>query len=455
MKTSGLIRTILLAGTISLTLASCGGGGGGGGEAPSSENNTSSNTPSTQQGYAPYDLSGCTITYVREGYPFTFEFDNSGQVKGGVRLVDSIILYEGTYTYSRSADGMGASLVLHTTSGKTADGIAKEQTFEMKLKFSSYTNAIAEVDYEIGNYVGGNGFAYHDDHYTASVTFSGAGVLENGSFEGESNDGNSTDNNAQLAPDSLPVGKVVNLHANGGSIASYTLNSTTSCTSNAGAKLTWEYSVTGDTTAEWVTSNALNIFVSSTKMVFTSATGGTYTRLNADNNVIDSGSFNLSDKSDAPQKGDNNASDSSSDNQNNVAVSTVPDSLTGYIIDVTSSTGKKERYYITGDNDGYTKHRFTTKGYDSGYQYIFFDSMFYTPNKGNNTAKVTIHTPAQWIGSVHPDPETGGKRGYQQESRVLDGTLYFDANGNIPRIEGTLNFEKLVGSESVGVKVKQ
>ncbi len=308
MKTSCLIRNILLAGSISLTLASCGGGGGGGGgESSSSGNDSTTNTPSTQKGYAPYNLSGCTMTYNHDGRPYTFEFDSSGKVNGKAQLVDTVINYTGTYTYSRSSDGQNATLVLNTTSGKTSSGIEKTQTFDIELSFSSSTQATALVSYTTTDSVNGNGFHENEDVYSVTSTFSGAGVQDNGSSDGESNDDTSSDDSTQLAPDSLPVGTVINLHANGGNITSYTLNSDTNCTNNSGGKLTWEYSVTGDNTAEWVARNALNIPLTY-KLVFTSATGGTYTYVNAGGEASVSGTFNLSDKSDAPTQGNDDTS---------------------------------------------------------------------------------------------------------------------------------------------------
>lgn len=311
MKTSCLIRTILLAGYISLTLASCGGGGGGGGgESSSSGNDSTTNTPNTQKGYAPYNLSGCTMTYNHDGRPYTFEFDSSGKVNGKAQLVDTVINYTGTYTYSRSSDGQNATLVLNTTSGKTSSGIEKTQTFDIELSFSSSTQATALVSYTTTDSVNGNGFHENEDVYSVTATFSGAGVQDNGSSDGESNDDTSSDDSSQLTPDTLPVGTVINLHANGGNITSYTLNSDTNCTNNSGGKLTWEYSVTGDNTAEWVARNALNIPLTY-KLVFTSATGGTYTYVNAGGEASVSGTFNLSDKSDAPTQGNDDTNDNS------------------------------------------------------------------------------------------------------------------------------------------------
>ena len=177
MKTSCLIRNMLLVGSLSLTLASCGGGGGGGGgESSSSGNDSTTNTPSVQDGYAPNNLSGCTMTYNYDGKPYTFMFDSSGEVEGTVRLVDSIIRYEGTYSYSRAADGQNATLVLNTTSGTTSAGIEKTQTFDIELSFSSSTKATALVSYTNTDSVNGNAFYDGEDVYSVTATFSGVGV---------------------------------------------------------------------------------------------------------------------------------------------------------------------------------------------------------------------------------------------------------------------------------------
>ncbi len=217
MKTSRLIRNILLAGSISLTLASCGGGGGGGGESSSSGNDSSTNTPNTQKGYAPYNLSGCTMTYNHDSRPYTFNFDSSGKVEGKAQLVDTIITYTGTYTYSRSADGQDATLELNTTSGKTSSGIEKTQTFDIELSFSSTTQASALVSYTNTDSVNDNGFHENEDVYRVTATFSGAGVQDNGSSDGESNDDISSDDNTQFTPDNIK-GKSLSL---GSSISYY------------------------------------------------------------------------------------------------------------------------------------------------------------------------------------------------------------------------------------------
>lgn len=323
MKTSCLLRNILLAGSISLTLASCGGGGGGGGETSSSGNDSTTNTPSTQKGYAPYNLTGCTMTYWHDGKLFTFEFGNSGRVEGIMQHTGSNIQYEGSYSYSRSAGGQGATLKLNTTSGTTSAGITKKQTFAIELTFSSNTKAIAKVDYTNSDSVNENGFYDKDDSYSVVATFSGDGVQDNGASDGESNDDSSSDESTQLAPETLSVGTVINLHASGGSISSYTVYSTTNCTSNSGSKLTWEYSVTGNNTAEFVTKNTLNIPYT-TKMVFTSATKGSYTRHDAGGKVIASGSFNLSDKSDAPSQSDEDDDKNNDDDTTGNTPSKIP-----------------------------------------------------------------------------------------------------------------------------------
>ena len=169
---------MLLVGSLSLTLASCGGGGGGG-ESSSPGNDSSTNTPNTQEGYAPYNLSGCTMTYNHDGRPYTFKFDSSGKVEGKAQLVDTIINYTGTYTYSRSSDGQDATLELNTTSGKTSSGIEKTQTFDIELSFSSATQATALVSYTNTDSVNDNDFHENEDVYSVTATFSGAGVQSN------------------------------------------------------------------------------------------------------------------------------------------------------------------------------------------------------------------------------------------------------------------------------------
>lgn len=242
------------------------------------------------------------MTYTHDGKPYTFTFDGSGKVSGVWENGSFTTNYDGTYTYSRSADGNGASLTMYTTSGTSALGMTYSQTFDMELSFSSTTQATAQVSYTNKESYNGNDIpADEEDEYTTSVTFSG--VQNNGSSDGESNDDTSSDGSAQLAPDSLPVGTVVNLQSSSGTKTSYTLTTADTCTSESGSTLKWEYSNTGDTTADLVTYNALNIPLMY-KLVFTSSDGGTYTYVNVGGEASVTGTFNLSDKSDAPSQGD-------------------------------------------------------------------------------------------------------------------------------------------------------
>lgn len=381
MKTSCLIRNILLAGSISLTLASCGGGGGGGGgESSSSGKDSTTNTPNTQKGYAPYNLSGCTMTYNYDGKPYSFEFDASGKVNGKAQLVDTVINYTGTYTYSRSSDGQNATLVLNTTSGKTSSGIEKTQTFDIELSFSSTTQASALVSYTNTDSVNDNGFHENEDVYSVTATFTGAGVQDNGSSDGESNDDTSSDDSTQLAPETLPVGTVINLHANSGTISSYTLNSDSNCTNSSGGKLTWEYSVTGDNTAEWVARNSLNIPLTY-KLVFNSATGGTYTYVNAGGEASVSGTFNLSDKSDAPSQGnDDTSNDTNQDDDNSSTdVEEVPESIKGKSISMKTETFGLSCYFKP---DGTYNLVFSSGSVESG--------LYYYSKKSENEAEITM-----------------------------------------------------------------
>lgn len=441
MKTSCLIRTILLAGLISLTLASCGGGGGGGGETSSSGNDSTTNTPSTQKGYAPYNLTGCTMTYWHDGKLFTFEFGNSGRVEGIMQHTGSNIQYEGSYSYSRSAGGQGATLKLNTTSGTTSAGITKKQTFAIELTFSSNTKAIAKVDYTNSDSVNENEFYDKDVSYSVVATISGDGVLDNGASDGESNDDSSSDESTQLAPESLPVGTVINLHASGGGISSYTVHSTTNCTSNSGSKLTWEYSVTGNNTAEFVTKNTLNIPYT-TKMVFTSATKGSYTRHDAGGKLIASGSFNLSDKSDAPIQEDDTTNDTNQDdestNEQDKVVSS-PDSIVGFEL----ISDNLPKWYFK--NEEWLEH--TMNYYESG-NYIgsrdYENSYVYTPMEQGRAKLVVSYQYRNGFGNIQKYlyeltlqfPQKGDKIQFWGYRTHTSG------NGSKPYIYGTLTLKR-------------
>ena len=301
MKTNMTIKNLLLVGIVSLTLASCGGGGGGG---SSSGKGSSAHKPSTQHGLAPYNLSGCTMTYTYNGKPYTFTFGDSGEVNGVWENGSFTTNYDGSYTYSRSADGSSASLNMYTTSGTNSLGFSDSQTFNIKLAFSSTTQATARVDYVNKESYNGNALPNDKElEYTTTATFSGSGVLDNGFSEGESNDDTTSDDSTQLAPESLSVGSVINLVSDSGAKKSYTLTSASDCISESGSKLTWEYSCTGETTADFIARNALNL-PSTYKLVFTTADSGSYTYFNSGGQSTLSGTFNLSDKADAPSQDD-------------------------------------------------------------------------------------------------------------------------------------------------------
>lgn len=331
MKASRLIRNLLLAGTVSLTLTSCGGGDGS--SSDNSEITPPGNTPSTPEVlFAPESLS--------EGMVFRLSVDGAS----GPREDYTITISSGSYCCESEAGSC------NYTYNKTG-----ERTATLKIQYSGYeeTYALTFTDATSGQGTWSYLVDGKMEKYTVTFTLDNREDSNNNGSASEDNannstDDSSTDNNTQLAPDSLTVGKVVNLHANDGSISSYTLNSSTSCTSHSGTKLTWVYTVTRDTTAEWVTSNALNI-PTTTKMVFTSATGGTYTRLNASNSVIASGSFNLSDKVDAPVQDDENINhndETVEDREENNAEETAPESIALQKWFISEGRGNQSTYLV-------------------------------------------------------------------------------------------------------------
>lgn len=423
MKTSCLIRNILLAGSISLTLASCGGGGGGGGESSSSDNNSATNTPSTQKGYAPYNLSGCTMTYNYDGYPCTFTFDASGNVKGIKAMGGLTTKYEGSYTYSRSSDGSRATLYMNTSSEPGSSGLTYTQTFDVKLVFSSATKATAQVSYTNKEWYNGNELPNDEElDFTTTATFSGSGIQDSGSSDGESNDDTTSDDSTQLAPESLPVGSVVNLTSSSGSKTSYTLSSATNCVSGSGSKLTWEYTCTGETTADFIARNALNL-PSTYKLVFTTADSGTYTYINAGGEATLSGTFNLSDKTDAPTQGDSD-DDVDDSGESNVELGAAPDSLKGYSIQVYDKKGFCRTFYFSVNGDVYANVTYSTN-YATYTGKLYGGVSYYIPKDDRKSAKVKFYVNDGYIGPGYYAGET------------VEGILIFDDYGNIKEIWGT------------------
>lgn len=275
-----ILKQSALIGLIAVSLSACGGGGGGGESSSGSSNNNNSTDNTVQQETfsAPERLSS--------GMEFTMTSTETGKVS-------KFIITSPT----GFADETGANASMEYT--KTGD-----KTCSISYKYDSSPFVTLARKFVFTSATGGD--YYHGDKKMGTFTFASSSGNDSSS-DGESNDDTTADDSTQLVPESLPVGTVINLHANSGSISSYTLNSDSNCTSNSGAKLTWEYSVTGDNTAEWVAHNALNIPLTY-KLVFTSATGGTYTYVNAGGEASVSGSFNLSDKSDAPTQEENDNS---------------------------------------------------------------------------------------------------------------------------------------------------
>ena len=299
MKTTQIIKRLLIVSAVSLTLASCGGGGGG--ESSSGSNNNSTDNSVQQETFsAPERLSS--------GMEFTMTSTETGKIS-------KFIITSPT----GFVDESGASASMEYT--KTGD-----KTCSISYKYDSSPMVTLGRKFVFTSATGGD--YYHGDKKVGTFTFvSNSG--NDSSADGESNDGTSSEDSTQLAPESLPVGTVINLHANSGTISSYTLNSDSNCTSNSGAKLTWEYSVTDDNTAEWVAHNSLNIPLTY-KLVFTSAAGGSYTCVNAGGEGVASGTFNLSDKSDAPTQGnDDTSNDTNQDDEEAVVIDYAPESRSG------------------------------------------------------------------------------------------------------------------------------
>lgn len=444
MKTKNCkLLGLLATSAIALTLTACGGGGGGGGG-----NETAQPPAETVTGYAPYNLAYTTMTYTNGQNSYSFTFSSGGQVEGYVNQIDTRINYTGTYSYSRSDDGQSAILKLNTSSGTTSAGITRKQNFEFTLSFSSTTQANATVSYAASDSVDGSDFWGNEQTYVTTATFSGAGVLE----DNTTNEPPPTDSAPALAPEALTTGKVFNTHNSTGTISSYTLTSASTCTTESGSKLTYEYTKESDTTAKITTVNGMGIVAGIYELTFTSTTEGTYICYNAGGNQSSSGSFNISDKVDAtPSTPEADNSTPEAPNTPQVQLGTAPDKLDGYVIQVETYDGDGSRYYITMDDELYIKRSFrnSSTGYYSGDQYIH-GHLTYTPSADRKTARLYMYTPEQWIG-VQNINSSNYMNGYQQKKTQVVATIYFDAAGQIYKMEGTFNNSTLNPSKCIGV----
>lgn len=185
MKTTQNIKQLLLGGIVALTLASCGGGGGGGGGESSSgsnnnNNNSTDNTVQQETYSAPERLSS--------GMEFTMTSAETGKVSKFIITSPSSFV---------DGNGASASMEYIRTGDKTCSISYKYDSspmvsFGRKFVFTSATG---------GDY-------YHDDKKMGTFTFV---TKSNNDSSSDDNDVNEPDVPAvaDYAPESLPVGKVL------------------------------------------------------------------------------------------------------------------------------------------------------------------------------------------------------------------------------------------------------
>ena len=434
MKTTRTIKNLLFAGVISLSLASCGGGGGGGSSTGSSSSSGSgSNTQGTVNN-APETLTA--------GMEFHFtNADNDYKL----RITDSSSAYhedwgDVSYTYSPSGANTG-TITVDVNFGE----YSWKETFI--LTFKDWTSGTCEWS--------------DTDGESESLNFS-ISNREAAPVQPEDNGSSGTDSVSGYAPETLEklilTIKDSPVFENG---ESFIFLSDSSALYGGQIKSTYSYKKDANNPNKGFLESTIEYggytyihkltitFLSETEATVSgSYNAGSDTRYYYDVAATFAGDSNTDSSVDSPSSGDN-GNDITNNNTEQEQKGTAPDSLTGYVIHAETYTGSR-RYYITGESEVYIKasYRNTMSGYYSGEQYIF-GTLSYSPSEDRKTAKIYISTPEQWIGSTYP--YGGQMAGFQHERTYLSGTVYFDDNGNIKRIEGDMDYETLNPSESVGV----
>lgn len=192
MKTSSYIRNILLAGTISLTLASCGGGGGGGGDSSSTGSGSGSTSENTQQEKVeiPQQLTA-SMSLILEINREQRQFD----IKSATQCVD--VANGAVYTVSYVRTGTKTATMTLTS----ADGTP----YKIKLTLTSAKQGSFE----------------QEDGKSGNFTMTGINSGSDNGNSGETVTPDDTPSDDELAPNSLPVGKVLEFSHQGNVIYQY------------------------------------------------------------------------------------------------------------------------------------------------------------------------------------------------------------------------------------------
>lgn len=222
MKTSCLIRNILLAGSISLTLASCGGGGGGGGDSSSTGSGSGSTSENTQQEKVeiPQQLTA-SMSLILEinGEPRQFD------IKSATQCVD--VANGAVYTVSYVRTGTKTATMTLTS----ADGTP----YKIKLTLTSAKQGSFE----------------QEDGKSGNFTMNGINSGSDNGNSGETVTPDDTPSDDELAPNSLPVGKVLEFMHRGTAFYQYEIVSEDAVIFD-GKTCSVEYRKTGDNSAKLI-----------------------------------------------------------------------------------------------------------------------------------------------------------------------------------------------------------
>lgn len=297
MKTSYLIRNMLLVGSISLTLASCGGGGGGGGGESSSSgstNNSGANNDTQETILAPERLT--------TGMNIEIKYSSGGSdvwniVSGTSCTCDRQTC---TYTYSRTASKVG-ELNIEYTSG-TREKI--QLTFTGKNS-GTYVRWTDGAETARGNFVCSN----NNSGSNENTGNSSPSDDQDNDQSGSEDDTPDTPIVTSLAPESMPYPNQIYFPL------CVNVSSASNCTNEIGSSSTYTYTKTGDNTARFVIRNVLGAYTHlyTYELTFTETGKGTYTMKHTSNgSLIDdkSGSFEM--RNTTPGGSSSSGSDSSS-----------------------------------------------------------------------------------------------------------------------------------------------
>lgn len=327
MKTTQIIKRLLLVGAVSLTLASCGGGGGGGGgETSSGSNNNNNSTDNTvqQETYsAPERLSS--------GMEFTMTSAETGKVSKFIITSPTSFV-----------DGNGASASMEYT--RTGD-----KTCSISYKYDSSPMVSFGRKFVFTSATGGD--YYHDDKKIGTFTFV---TNSNNDSSSDDNYDNETDEPtvADYAPVSLSVGKVLEFSHGSSTVYQYKILSENAVIVE-GATCSAEYIKNGKNTA------TLKVIVSGFERIweltFRDEESGN-AQYNSQGTVYDEYTFRLTadggsePPSDDDTMDDDDESDNSDDNDT-PEVELAPSDLNEYEFHYTSSSGGMAFFFVNNEHN--------------------------------------------------------------------------------------------------------